>query len=550
MNKVQTPPASQPRPKGSWYVARILTISVLITLAFFQPGWGWIVSLITAFVLAFRAASSSRFFWGLSATIAYAGLYVLICVFALPLIHTYTLAAWHWLPVWGSALTAGLLSWAIFFHGRRQEWSTGSKVAANTAVWLLALGIAGGSWLSAQNQDVVEWSMAEALAPERIEQLPNSDMDNFRLLPQARALDYLRISNHDNRLYVSLPHMAPCDSGGKECWEGSFHLKGKDAGIWYNLLGDTVFDVATVDPTNILRNSAPAGGLNGFFLFGPNSWVIKAAFALHNPFSEQEEALYWRDDDGSIVMLIPYVSYTPTVTGVMRPYLAGVLSVNHYGLINDMSAASAAEKYPGVPFYPTRLARTYAEIYAKWNGGIWGRTVSKNHELRVSEPNVTSNPHFNKAPYIEVYEGIGWQEVIALEPAANESKALASLLFFDASTGHCRQYVVPTNVTLNGPVQAMANSMPANWEADWTNNMKVEPRPLIRNGHIYYAVGILDTQGDEHPYVRSIIVDGRDMKPYQVNNHAELLSLIDKLERGIPVPSPKFFPATQNPGAN
>jgi hypothetical protein len=550
MTRANFSPASPPGAEAFRAATRFTVLTVLLTLAFFQPGWGWLVSLITAFTLAARAASSARFFWGLSAAVAYAGFYIFTCIFALPFIHTFTVAAWHWLPVWGSALIAACLSLIIFFQSRHRQWQSGAKVAGHGAIWLVAFGIAAASWFAAQSQDVVEWSMAESLSPEKISALPDSDLDNFRLLPQARALDYLRISNHDNRLYVSLPHMAPCDSSGKECWEGSFHLKGKDAGIWYNFLGDTVFDIATVDPTNILRNSTPAGAFNGFFLFGPQSWVIKAAFAVHNPFSEQEEALYWRADDGTITMLIPYISYKPTATGVMVPYLAGVLSINRFGLIDDMSAASAARKFPGEPFFPTRLARTYAEIYAKWNGGIFGRTISKNHELRVSEPNVTNNPHFNKAPYIEVYEGIGWQEVIALEPAANESKALASLLFFDASTGLCRQYVVPTNVTLNGPVQAMANSMPANWEADWTNNLKVEPRPLIRNGHIYYTVGILDTQGDEHPYVRSIIVDGRDMKPYQVNNHDELIALIDKLERGVPVPSQKFSPVSEDPAAH
>jgi hypothetical protein len=65
--------------------------------------------------------------------------------------------------------------------------------------------------------------------------------------------------------------------------------------------------------------------------------------------------------------------------------------------------------------------------------------------------------------------------------------------------------------------------------------MKVEPRPLIRSGRIYYAVGILDTVRNEHPYLGSIIIDAADMKPYPVLNHKDLLNLIEKLEKGINV---------------
>jgi hypothetical protein len=534
----------------SRFYVRLAVLTILLSLAFFQPGL-WPVSALTAFILGVKATSKRRFLMGVVTATTYMAFYVAICIFALPFIHEYTEASAQWAPLWGSALVAIGLSIYFVFHGSVKEWKRGRKLTSHGIVWLVAIGIASFSWLASTNQEMVEWSMAESLDPEHLDAMPNSDLNNFRLLPQARARDFLRIANDDPTLSVSMPHMTACDSSGRQCWESSFHLKGRDEGIWYNLFFDTVFDVATVDPTNVKMNSRRGsergGAFSAFFLAGPESWVVKAAFAVHNPFSHQEHALFWRNDDGSHIMLIPYISYRPTLTGVMVPYLAGVMSVNHWGLVNDMSPSSAKEKYPGVPFFPTTLARTYAEIYAKWHGGIWGRTVSHRDELRVSEPDSTNKPHFNKAPYIEVYEKLGWQEVIALEPNSNESKALATLLFFDASTGYCRKYDVPYNVTLNGPRQAMANSMQGNWEADWSSNLKVEPRPLIRNGRIYYAVGILTTENDEHPYIRSIIIDGKDMKPYPVLDHEELVRLMDKLDKGIEVAPLRWQPQTEAP---
>ncbi|HNB21530.1 MAG TPA: hypothetical protein PKZ32_03890 [Candidatus Melainabacteria bacterium] len=511
-----------------------LYLMLFLSLPFFQPGLV-LVSFLAAFIWGARKYDSARFLGGCLASLIYASIYVLVCIFVLPFLHVYTVLSWHWVLVWGSALAAAGVSAAIYLHATKHKWQPQRQIATHSATWICAASLALFAFFSAGNQDVVEWSMAESLSPLQMDKLPNSDLRNFRLLPLARARDFLRTTNDDSTLKVSMPNMTACDTDGKPCWQADFHLKGRAEGIHYNLLFDTVFDVASVDPTDINKKSQKTEGLDGFFLAGPNSWVVQAAFAVHNPFSVQEEALYWKDSDGTMVMLIPYVSERPTLTGVMVPYLAGVMSINRFGIINDMSPSTAKQKYPGVPFYPTRLARQYAEIYAKWHGGIWGRTVSKRDELRVSEPDSTNNPHFNKAPYVEVYEEIGWQEVIALEPNADDSRALSSLLFFEAATGFCRQYVVPSELTISGPSQASGNVKQGNWQADWSGHMKVEPRPLIRNGHIFYVVGILDTVGNEHPYVSSIVIDSKDMKPYPVLNHQNLVSLLEKLENGIEV---------------
>ncbi len=541
MSQNNTTSSSFSRTRKSQLAIRFTFLFFLFTLAFFQPGL-WEVSAMTAFVFGVRASQSSRVAWGLSAAIGYMILYTLISIFALPFIHTYTVASWLWVPVWGPCLLAIFLSIVFTVHGRTHDWHRGRKFTYHGINWMVAISISLFSWMASTNQEMVEWSMAEAMAPTTINKLPDSDLSNFRLLPRSRASDYFSTSNDDKTLSVSMPSMTPCDSQGKPCWQAAFHLKDAENGIWYNLFFDTVFHVATVDPTNINKNSQKTEGLDGFFLAGPKSWIVKTAFAVHNPFSQQEEAMYWKNSDGTMIMLIPYVSYRPTVSGVMVPYLAGVMSVNRFGLINDMSPSTAKAKYPGMPFYPTHLARLYAEKIAQWNGGIWGRTVSKRDELKVSEPEAASNPHFNKAPYVEVFEEIGWQEVIALEPNAEDSKALASLLFFDAATGACRRYILPPEKNLSGPEQASGNSKQGNWQADWSGHMKVEPRPLIRNGHIYYAVGILDTVRNEHPYLGSIIIDAADMKPYPVLNHSDLVSLIEKLERGITV-QPLKLPA-------
>jgi hypothetical protein len=530
-----------------WRLAlRLLCLTAILALPFFQPGL-WPISAITVFVLGGRISSGHKKLFAFCSTFLYLAAYVAVCIFVLPVVHNFTWASVKWFPFWGSALAAIALSCYLIFYSARRRWRRGTCLSLHITIWCAAVGLAGYCWLSSSSEDMVEWSMANALSPEKIDKLPDSDLNNFRLLPQARAQDFLKNANGDRTLRVSLPHMAPCNSSGKQCWESSFHLKGRDEGIWYNLLFDTVYDVAVVDPTDVNMNVQKAGSFSAFFLAGPESWVVKAAFAVHNPFSQQQEALFYRDDDGTVTMLIPYISYRPTFTGVMIPHLAGVMSVNRFGLINDMSVDRAKEKYPGVPFYPPELARMYSEIFAKWNGGVVGRAVTKRDELRISEPaEAAATPHFNQAPYIEVYNnGFGWQEVVALEPNSKDGKRLASLLFFDAATGYCKQYVVPLDLNINGPRQSMANSMQGNWEAQWALGLKVEPRPLMKDGRIYYTVGVLTTENDEHPYVHSIVIDGITMKPYPVLNHGELIDLIDKLSRGIDV-APRVVPSVKS----
>lgn len=463
--------------------------------------------------------------------------YAAVCILVLLNISDYFYEAWKVLPIWVGGVIAAAVSTWIFFHGRAKDWPMRRLATSHALAWTCAVALGGFGWFANSNHELVEWTMAEAVSPAKMSSLPDSDLDNFRLLPKARAQDYMRNANGDRTLTVSEPHMSPCDITGKQCWEAAFHLKGWSDGIWYNLLGDTIFEIAAVNPLDVNMNVERSQGFNGFFLAGPQSWVIKAAFFVHNPFSKAQEVLFWRHEDGTYEVLIPYVSYKPTVTGVMIPYLAGVMSVNRFGIINDMWPSTAREKYPNEPFYPVHLAREYAEIVAKWNGGIVGRTITKRDELRISEPENAANlPHFNQAPYVEVYkEGFGWQEVVALEPDSHDGKKLASMLFFDAATGETREYEVPESANINGPRQAMANSMQGNWEAQWSLGIKVEPRPFFKNGHVYYIVGVLTTENNEHPYVHSIVIDGETMKPYPVLNHQELLDLIDRLSRGLPV---------------
>ncbi len=525
-------------------IARFLFLLFVITLPLFQPGLGWI-AVIATFVYGTKKWG---FFAGMTAAAAYTGLYAAIAIYALPFIHVYTITAWQYVMQWGPATAAIILSSAFLLQGKVSNWGNKTKATAHLTVWGIALFIAAFSWLDSSNQDVTEWTMAEVLDPEVIRTLPNAEKKNFRMLPQATALGYLQNLNSDTRTYVSEPHMAPCDSQGNQCWEGAIHLKGAADGIWYNFLGDTIINVATVDPTHVNMKGQIANGYDGFFLAGPKSWVVQAAFAVHNPFSEQQEALYWREtNQDPLVMLIPYISYRPTLTGVMLPELAGVMSVNRFGIVNDMSPATAKAKYPNMPFYPTKLARQYAEIYAKWNGGMKGRMITKEHELRVSEPDTTGKPHFNKAPYIEVYDNnFGWQEVITLEPKGDDSAKLAKILFFDAASGYCKQYIVP-NIALNGPRQAIIQVMQGNWNADWSQFEKVEPRPLIINEHIYYVVAVVSTAGTKHPYVHSVVIDGQTLKSYEVGDHAALFTLIDKLEHGITVQPIALPMVTPNP---
>ncbi|HEY9870468.1 MAG TPA: hypothetical protein V6D08_14990 [Candidatus Obscuribacterales bacterium] len=505
-------------------LVRLGLYAVFSLLPLWQPGLVPLVTLAAGIVFAvamwrrLQNTGISLFFF-LIGIVAYPALYYAVAALAIPFLHPLSIEAWRWLPVWGMALVAILATAAAIFFGRRRRASQPDARASRfpatalALIWLLAIVAGGVGWFVNNHQKTYDWQVMSSLHPEVLSQLPESDPDRIRILPQATALDFAQNSNQDNRTTTMTPIIAPCpDGSGKQCWQSAFHLKGMDEGIFYNFTGDIVMDVVhqPADSVEMATNTQPRGA---FFFLGPNSWPVKAAIAVHNPFSKAERPVYYLKANGDWVYLIPYTSYRPTILGAMVPYLAGVLEVNIWGLIWDHSVSSAIRHFPDVAFFPTTLDRWYAERYADWRGGITG-TVTKKDHLEISEAEAEGD-HWNPPPYLQYFLGIGQQSVIGLEPRGLDSSSLREILFFDGATGALKVYRVPSKKVLNGPREATGMTRKLDWEAA-LRSKKVEPLFLVKGGNLFYLIGLVsdEDQGKgtaDHPYNESVIIDAESM---------------------------------------
>ncbi len=442
--------------------------------------------------------------------LAYGTAYWLISLFVVPVLHSQTILMWGWFSVWAMAAfalatTLGLITWQKLSKAQQ-----GLPYRSLAVIWLLSVVTGGFSWFSNTNQSFYDWQVMKSLNPEILSVLPDSDPDNVRILPQVTGQDYAENSNRLNQSWTAKPFLGPCpDNKSKQCWLSSLHLRSRQEGIWYNLTDDVVMDVIA-QPAGKVAMETSTQPRGAFFAMGAQSWATRAAFAMHHPFSKAERAIPYHKENGSWVLLIPYTSYRPTLFGTMVPYLAGVMEVSEWGLIWDHSVSSAIGEFPNTPFYPTPMARWYAEKYAQWRGDIAG-LITKADRLKISEPQVTGDKDWNPPPYLEVFKAIGQQAVIALEPDASGTSTLRELLFFDAATGKPRVYRVPHDKVLNGPREAMGAIRKLDFEAA-LKSKKVEPSFIIKHGELFYLVKMVSVEDEgkdtaSYPYNESVIID-------------------------------------------
>jgi hypothetical protein len=170
------------------------------------------------------------------------------------------------------------------------------------------------------------------------------------------------------------------------------------------------------------------------FLFGDTSPITESAFYARHPGSVRQRAVIARAVDGSYALLIPYTSKVLDL-GAMLPEAVGVMEVSNLGFIQDLTMAGAAAKYPGVPLYPSALARQYAEL--------WGRSSSvfamrDGTILEVSEGKKEEN-HY---PYWETWD-TGLLGVIPFETVGDNQTSLQAIGFIDPVSGDMEVYYLP-----------------------------------------------------------------------------------------------------------
>lgn len=401
-----------------------------------------------------------------------------------------------------------IVTWRSARNDGRNSFAALGKTAGLAVLWC-AIPF---TVFATTNERFVQLQMRYSMNPEYVTKLPNTVND--RTLPRSTGELYIQNANRGNLFSTEKPHIQYKD--GHMFWQSPIHNH-----RWQgNILG-SVPQVIRVDADRVEDHKENTD--SSAFRYGNDSWVVKAAFMARHPFSEVAESAYYHTDEGPWVLLISHVSERPTITGTMIPYLAGVMAVDQNGWITDYTVGQAEKMFPGAAFFPSELQRRYADAYGNWRAGFWGTWVNQEGIMEVSEKEVTAetDPVFNPQPYIINVEGWGLQGVVAFEPKGDTQYALLEVLFFDASSGQLRAWVVPANVSLNGPNRAMDQVRSSDSQTDWSHRATVEPRLAVGPRGIYWLGAIVKNEPHDpqnQSYITSVLVDAESLRSYKVKD--------------------------------
>ncbi len=429
----------------------------------------------------------------------------IIYVVAVPVIQPALLLAWAHLPATGIAVAVLFL---VYHQLRRKLYLIG------TLTLVLGLSACSGLVYLYHSGWFIENEMASALRPQPLSDLP--DTVNNRLLGRATALQYAGNANHDNRLRVGQPHLTASPNGDKVSWQVPLHYT-----VWYGAAFGSSGGLITIDAG---QTSQKVDNIDHtLFRIGDESWLTKAVFRLLHPLSRPGNVVYWRQDNGQYCILISYVSYKPTLGGGMIPILAGVMQVNASGTIANYSVEEAAESFPGIPLYPAELARQYAEAYADYKLGVSNYLITQKDLLRISEdPQISDDDTgFNRLPYYQVFQGLGLELVVPLEPNGKaDNTALKEILLFDGTTGAALVYKVSNNPPVVGPKQALRNVVNADSQSDWGQFLPIESKLAVKGSNRYWLYTVVNRTTFAH--IMLVLVDGFTLEAHKFLSADEL----------------------------
>lgn len=438
-----------------------------------------------------------------------------------------------------AAVGLGLSAFAFFDRATEDKSERSHRTffvtAAVGGVFLAWFFIANNwTWL-------YHYQMANAISVTTIDHLPATT--NTRLVPLIAARDFCAQGN--DRSFTDVggdanPIVIQKDGEERMFWQCLRHpTRFAGHALLYTTGG--IEGVVLADAGSKGRFGAP---LDVNFIFGEQSIFTQGAFYARHPGSVAQPGLVGRTPEGEYYLLIPYVSKVPHWGG-MVPELSGVMVVSQWGLIQDYTAAAAARAFPGVPLYPSALARQYAELWAA-ESSLWAKHWS-GEMLEVSE---VSQDGDNLYPFWQSFT-TGLKGVIPFEPVGKNQTALKAIGLIDPVTGDME--IFHANVAegkdvssgnqqtdLPGPKQIVANvalSHPG------LNQVKtVEPLLVVSpSGHIYWLTALMQANSQQnHGYALNVLYDGHAGGHWDVNSTAEVNAIIAEREKSASTPAGAF----------
>lgn len=489
---------------------RGLTIALLVgtvMLPAFQPVAALVTAPLTATVcgvVCWRRSKSRilKVLAFIGGFVAYCLALVLTTQLIIPQLQPLAYEAYSFLPC--LLLPLMMLSVSLFLSWKLLPRLSGSLLRSGFIVVLLlshwALSVAS-CWLNLSPTGI-ELQMRWSMKTTTLSDLPLTEND--RILPRATGEYFVKSSNTSTGFSTESPHIVLEE--GNLWWQSPLHND-----RWYGRILGSVPAIVRIDADKTDKQKEDSGSSG--FIFGNESWVLKAAFKARHFLSEPGEATYYHRADKSWVMLVPCISKRLYWTGVMLPTVTAVMAVEQDGFIHDYSVRDAQKLFPGAVFYPPDMAIKYAHAYAKWRGGFWKTVVAQSGMMEVSE-NESNDAGFNPQPYIINFKGLGLQEVVAFEPFGEHQYAMVEVLMFDAASGKLRSYVVPDSDSMSGPRRCMDQVRSSDSQTDWSHRRTVEPRLTVSEKGIFFLVTITAKEPGnpyDQPYITSVLINARTL---------------------------------------
>jgi len=238
--------------------------------------------------------------------------------------------------------------------------------------------------------------------------------------------------------------------------------------------------------------------------------------------SKITEMYYVGSQDGGVVAVAPYLNYRFSFP-VRVPYWGGVLLVYSDGHIEDLSPKDAQNNplLKGVRIFPEELARLYANAYAYKNG--IDNTIF-HHEDQIEIPTVGTG---NQMPFLLPTEA-GQKWFTAAVPWGAEG--IYRIFLTDAITGNTEIFSLAKDSALIGPSRAKGYISRAYPYFNWDNLYILEPRPVMRQGALYWMFTVTPT--NFAGITDTVFVDSKKSEVISFGSSSNALEMIFKFLAG------------------
>lgn len=376
------------------------------------------------------------------------------------------------------AVVTGFIYWLRrkVTTARRTGWYVGTGIS----VWLILLIVLG-----VLGSPITKVKLYQSIAPsvQQIAALPETTQ--VRFLPLEIAHRYAE--NKIQESEVAIGDIDPIFFKDEFSWVAVRVPNGFWRSLSFNADGFAL--IRSNGDVEMIRQSMKYG--EGMYITDNIVWKLR-----EKKYWVDITAIYYFQYGKEVIGIAPYLSFRYQFP-VMVPYWGGVLIFHSDGTIEDLSPtqAQALSYTKGQPLFPEKLARHYVAAWAYKNGIKNAWFV---HKDQVEIPNIEYTA--NQMPFLlPTPEGPQW--MVITTPFGG--KGIFKIFFIDAHNGVVKLYEPPKESSWIGPNAIwdyIKTALPMyNWyrrtgEESTGNILAIEPRPINKEGKLYWMTSITNTQ--------------------------------------------------------